>query len=685
MAYLANKSGDPFNLGWFATEAALRLAYPVAATGYYAMVGETDSFWIWDADTNDWVDSGATGPVGPTGYTGYTGYMGTDGSDGDTGPTGYTGPDGASSNTGATGYTGPIGDTGPTGYTGPEGFATNTGATGPIGATGPTGYTGPIGTTGYTGTVGTTGPTGYTGTAGAQGPTGYTGYTGYTGPSVKGGDSMLFVAANDATTAEKAKADYTCDGTADEVQIASAITALSGAGTIVLSSGNFTVSSPIVISTSGVIIEGQGIATTINAVNSLNDNMIEITGTGVRNVQLKNFDLDGNKANQSSGHGVYISTPYSTGDTLHLLEDLNVSYVKQTAFYLEDDTRVVHYSRLNAYLPDDYGFYIIGSDHTMTQCIAEGAGKDGFYIGTSNAHFVMCKAFGCARLEASTSNAAGFQIVGAELVTFTACEAQENKYNGFFTESSLGGYINLIACCAMDNGTASGDNGYGVRIWAQNNWTIIGGSYGNAMATNQDVGISIDGGGSGYKVAGVTADGNTVAEMEIPATGVEFNLYGDVNINDAYLLPGVDGDSGEVLITDGSGAVSWGAQGAGPTGATGPTGYTGYTGPGNFTGYTGPIGATGPTGYTGATPSFATAAEINTGTEAAKAIAPDQFVASEKNIRWLVFELVAAGTDCTVASNIAGDFVSPIAGTILQSDTTPFYLYATNSTAGADW
>jgi len=79
---------------------------------------------------------------------------------------------------------------------------------------------------------------------------------------------------------------------------------------------------------------------------------------------------------------------------------------------------------------------------------------------------------------------------------------------------------------------------------------------------------------------------------------------------------------------------------------------------------------------------YATSAEVDTGTEASKSVTPDNFQASKRNIRWLVFNLVAKGTSNATATNIAGDFVSPVAGTILQSDTTPFYLYATNSTAG---
>jgi hypothetical protein len=79
---------------------------------------------------------------------------------------------------------------------------------------------------------------------------------------------------------------------------------------------------------------------------------------------------------------------------------------------------------------------------------------------------------------------------------------------------------------------------------------------------------------------------------------------------------------------------------------------------------------------------LAIASEIDTGTDNSRAMPIDQFVASKRNIRWLVFNLVEKATNCAAATNIAGDFLSPIGGTILQSDTTPFYLYATNSTAG---
>jgi hypothetical protein len=52
MTYLANMLGDANNLGYFATPAALNLAYPVGIPGMFAVVGSTDSIWVWDSGTN---------------------------------------------------------------------------------------------------------------------------------------------------------------------------------------------------------------------------------------------------------------------------------------------------------------------------------------------------------------------------------------------------------------------------------------------------------------------------------------------------------------------------------------------------------------------------------------------------------------------------------------------------------
>ncbi|GAG00923.1 unnamed protein product, partial [marine sediment metagenome] len=50
-------------LGFYATENALTTAHPTASAGNYAIVGATDTVWIWDTDTVAWVDSGVNGAV----------------------------------------------------------------------------------------------------------------------------------------------------------------------------------------------------------------------------------------------------------------------------------------------------------------------------------------------------------------------------------------------------------------------------------------------------------------------------------------------------------------------------------------------------------------------------------------------------------------------------------------------
>lgn len=56
-SYVATGGTDEKNKGWKATEAQLNTDLPVGESGWFALVGETDTFWTWDADTNAWVNT----------------------------------------------------------------------------------------------------------------------------------------------------------------------------------------------------------------------------------------------------------------------------------------------------------------------------------------------------------------------------------------------------------------------------------------------------------------------------------------------------------------------------------------------------------------------------------------------------------------------------------------------------
>lgn len=44
-------------VGYYATPEALRAAHTTAENGNWAIVGSTDTVWVWDADTGDWLDT----------------------------------------------------------------------------------------------------------------------------------------------------------------------------------------------------------------------------------------------------------------------------------------------------------------------------------------------------------------------------------------------------------------------------------------------------------------------------------------------------------------------------------------------------------------------------------------------------------------------------------------------------
>lgn len=72
---------------------------------------------------------------------------------------------------------------------------------------------------------------------------------------------------------------------------------------------------------------------------------------------------------------------------------------------------------------------------------------------------------------------------------------------------------------------------------------------------------------------------------------------------------------------------------------------------------------------------LATTAEINTGTDTTRAIPVDQWVASNRNIRYMVIKVIESATDVSTGTTLGGDFECPITGTIVS-------IGAWNDTAG---
>jgi len=150
--------------------------------------------------------------------------------------------------------------------------------------------------------------------------------------SLLGGRAGMLVAASGASATIKARADYVCDATADNVEIQAAIDAMGYGGEVYLSPGLFNIAAGINV-WDGTALLGSGsaeYATRLYAVNGLNGNVITCRDHNTTDDwwhcgKLGNFLIKGNSANQTSGNGVMV---YRLGEN-SVIDCIQVKDAKQ--------------------------------------------------------------------------------------------------------------------------------------------------------------------------------------------------------------------------------------------------------------------------------------------------------------------------------------------------------------------
>lgn len=186
-----------------------------------------------------------------------------------------------------------------------------------------------------------------------------------------------------AIVARDSEAEYYCDGTADDVQIQAALTAVGITGGIVyVKEGTYDITAQLLIP-SNVWLRGSGWATILRLTNSFAVNTYMITNstavTGNSNIIVSDFQVDGNKAN-------------NTGNLKYGILFENVSNPVFDKIYIHDCVM----SGLNTGgtgLPTYYN----GQRVLMSNCIGENMGTNGsaFYIDEArDVSMVNCHSYG---------------------------------------------------------------------------------------------------------------------------------------------------------------------------------------------------------------------------------------------------------------------------------------------------
>jgi len=120
------------------------------------------------------------------------------------------------------------------------------------------------------------------------------------------------IATSDSNEKSAHRADYKCDGTADDAQINAAITALpTNGGTIVLMEGTYDITATISI-TKPVKLCGVGWSTILKPSADVSVITVGNGSTAETDVEICHLQIDGNKSSlTSTSHGVYFNTSIS--------------------------------------------------------------------------------------------------------------------------------------------------------------------------------------------------------------------------------------------------------------------------------------------------------------------------------------------------------------------------------------
>lgn len=258
------------------------------------------------------------------------------------------------------------------------------------------------------------------------------------------GAGEILVASNDASAAVKGKANYVCDGTADEVQINLAIDAAaalvarnadSPAGAtqmakVRLVGGRYNIAAPILMRT-GVWLQGAGWITEIRSVSLVGGQMVALASASEHLTQLSNLWLNGNFASGGGAHGIKYdmtaSGSTSTYPGINPDSDHIITYLLLTGFTTGtrhaiwlyaasggDNNRgnIVSMCQIRSCSGDGIRFEQ-ATDSFISDCHVGTITGNGYTINGGNTKITNCKSFYCdtygLSIESGRNTVTGFE------------------------------------------------------------------------------------------------------------------------------------------------------------------------------------------------------------------------------------------------------------------------------------
>ena len=305
--------------------------------------------------------------------------------------------------------------------------------------------------------------------------------------------SSKFVVGTSTSGWTSADCDYLCDGTADDVEINAAITALPAAGgEIVILEGTYNIAAKIDITKDNVSIRGNGNATILKRMFDSDSPEGLITLIGRHDCKIANLRVDGNNMSYSDDFnlGIYLeSSSYNT------ITDNTITGTNYAGIVLASSSNNAIIG--NTYYNNERGIALISSfDNTITDNTCNNNGSYGIHLASSNSNIITGNA--CNNINGGFEGHTGIYLESLSTDnTITDNTCNNNGSYGILIEASDNNII---------TGNACNNSNYGITIIYSSNNIITG----NACNSNIHTGIFLP-----------TASNNTITGNACNNNGAE--------------------------------------------------------------------------------------------------------------------------------------------------------------------
>lgn len=313
----------------------------------------------------------------------------------------------------------------------------------------------------------------------------------------------------------RATNSYIVIDSASEIQPAIDELEANNGGIVHVQCGTYDLSTGITIEEDNIILEGEGSCTVLRAADSSNINVIRVGGTQTKGWSIRYLKIDGNKAKNSSGNGIYVNISGTWFDSKAFIDHVDIINPKNDGYKEMDSIQMTELKLSDMYVEgaDGNGYYITGSDHKGTSLTAGNCKKVGFFLTGSNDQYTNCKAYGSGYLGSGTYP--NFKVTGSK-VQLVNCQAQDGWASGFSINAED---VVLVGCQADSNhknGTLTGRFA-GIWVGPLADKVVITGNrcFDRNTVKQQDYGIIVEVGATDYTIDVNGLKGNKTGEILI--------------------------------------------------------------------------------------------------------------------------------------------------------------------------